>query len=392
MKTLLCLLLCVLLLPVSVPAEESAADVLTCRELTDWAQKYIDRAIAGQPLNDPAKDHTPDGYRFIYDFATLYADTTVMGADTIVSTIVLNGSEEMGPRHVSVGSAMSVVLDAYYNENPALAGSRSTAVLYTVDQLPERAAWGQVFRDGQRVQTIQYAAHEQLAAGGEGYSDMGVIYTMLENRVSALRVYGLNSRITQQQVNDVMYAAMLAALETDYVQAPFSYDGAELAMFGEADLSFSGVDFLTLDGDSAARLLGEPLNDVWMENGDRGFIRVQTYAACELTFLYDESRTQGEIYMLAISMDGMEGPRGVRVGDSFNSVYHRFRFGSGELLENSREDLYTGENGAFGMVHYGEYDASAVMRYGFEAADGRKVVLQMDFDVMELTEIMLYVD
>ena len=392
MKKMLCLLLCALLLPLGVLAEDSAAAALSYQELVAWAEEYIDRAMTAEPLNDPAASFTADGYEFIYDFATLYADSPILSADSSISAVVIT-TEENTPRGVAIGSGMTAVLEAYYSENPDLTGSYESAVLYAVDTLPEAAQWGKVNRDGQRVQTIQYAVHEQLATGGEGYTNAGVIYTMAENRVSAVRVYGLDSRITLDEVNDVMYSVMLDSLRDEYAQVPFSYNGAELTVFAQEDMVFSGMDFLALTAEDAVKLLGQPVDDTWVDNGADGYIRVMTFADCELTFLYDPQKTQGRVYMLLISADGLEGPRAVRCGDTFSSVYNRFRFGEGKYQEDDTEVLYGVENqGSFGHAAYGISDASATLRYGFTAQDGRRVVLQMSFTVMELTEIMLYAE
>ena len=390
MKKMLCVLLALLMCPVLALAEGSAAGMLTSQELTQWAESYIDRAYSTEPLNDPAETLSPDGYEYIYDFATLYADTPTLGADTTVNAIVVTSAEETGPRNVNVGNVLSEVLDAYYNVNEELLGSRESAVLYAVDMLPESAAWGQVLRDGQRLQMVQYAAHEQMATGGEGYTDAGVIYTMEENRVAVIRVYGLNSRISQEEVSGVMYSMMMAALEKDYAQVPFSYNGAELSAFSRDDVVFSGVDFLSLTPDAAIEALGEPMSDLWAENGDDGYMRVQTFPTCELTYLFNQERTQGSLYMLYITADGMEGPRAVRIGDTFPSVFNRFRNGEGEYQDDGTEMLYgTLGEGSFGHATYG---MDATLRYGFTAEDGRKVVLQLNFAGMELTEIMLYAE
>ncbi len=392
MKKLLCMLLCAMLLPVCALAEDSTADALTLQELSDWAATYIARAMAAEVVNTPAENRTAEGYEFLFDFGAVYADTPDLGADSVVSSVVVTSMEAAAPRGVNVGSGLQLVLDAYYNENPQLLGSYDAAVLYTLDNLPEDAGWAKVNRDGQRVQTIQYAVHEQLPSGGEGYADAGVIYTMAENRVSAVRVYGLNSRIGLDTVNDVMYSVMLDALEKDYAMVPFSYDGSELTAFGEEDMTFSGMDFLTMTAEDAAALLGEPASDVWLENGEDGFIRVQTFPQAEITWLYDQQKLNGRVYMLCITADGLEGPRAVRCGDTFSSVYNRFRNGEGAYQEDGTEVLYGVEGeGSFGHASYGS-DASATLRYGFTAQDGRKVVLHLSFSVMALTEIMLYVD
>ena len=148
MKKMLCVLLAMLLCPVLATAEESAAGLLTSQELAAWAESYIARARAAETVNSPADSQTPEGYEFIYDFATLYADTPTLDEDTTVSAIVLTSEEEEGPRGVTVNSSLDAVLDAYYSENPTLRGNRESAVLYAVDRLPDSAAWGQVLRDG----------------------------------------------------------------------------------------------------------------------------------------------------------------------------------------------------------------------------------------------------
>ena len=392
MKKLLCMLLCAALLPVCALAEDSAAAVLTLQELNDWAAGYIARALSMEPLNTPADRLTAEGYEFLFDFGAVYADTPDLGADSVISSVVVTSMESAAPRSVNVGSGLQLVLDAYYNENPQLLGSTESAVLYTLDNLPEDAGWAKVNRDGQRVQTIQYAVHEQLPSGGEGYSDAGVIYTMAENHVSAVRVYGLDSRIDLNTVNNVMYSVMLDALEKDYAMVPFSYVGSELTVLSEADMTFSGLDFLTLTSEEAAACLGEPASDVWLENGEDGFIRVQNFPQAEITWLYDQHKQNGRVYMLNITADGLEGPRAVRCGDTFASVYNRFLNGEGAYQEDGTEALYgvDGE-GSFGHASYGS-DASATLRYGFTAKDGRRVVLHLSFSVMALTEIMLYAD
>lgn len=392
MKKLLCMLLCVMLLPVCALAEDSAAGALTLQELNDWAAAYIAKAMASEPLNTPADNRTSEGYEFVYDFGAVYADTPDLGVDSVISSVVITAMESAAPRGVNVGSGLQLVLDAYYNENPQLLGSYDAAVLYTLDNLPEDAGWAKVNRDGQRVQTIQYAVHEQLPSGGEGHSNAGIIYTMAENRVSAVRVYGLDSRIGLDTVNDVLYSVMMDALTKDYALVPFSYDGSELTAFGEEDMVFSGMDFLSMTAEDAAALLGEPFSDVWLENGEDGFIRVQNFPQAEITWLYDQQKLNGRVYMLNIAADGLEGPRAVRCGDAFSSVYNRFRNGEGVYQEDGTEVLYGQEGeGSFGHASYGS-DASATLRYGFTAQDGRKVVLHLSFSVMALTEIMLYVD
>ena len=105
--------------------------------------------------------------------------------------------------------------------------------------------WGEVKRDGQRVQTVEYAVHERVETDGEGYTDTGVIFTMEDNIVSAIRVYGLSARTTEAEISTVRDNLRFDALFDDYVQVPSSYNGADLPMFDGTDLQFSGIDFMS---------------------------------------------------------------------------------------------------------------------------------------------------
>ncbi len=396
MKKMLSMLLVILLvLTALIPAmaEETEADTLLMQELTEWAARYQARAIAARPLNDPAASLTEDGYEFIYDFATIYADTPVMSEDTVLSAIVLTSAAEDGPRGTSVDDTAAVIFAAFYQENAELRGNHDFAVLYSIDLLPESLQWGQVQRDGQRIETIQYAVHELQTVGGEGYTDAGVIYTMEEGLVGAIRVYGLDARIDAVQVYEVLASLRDVSLNGDYVQVPFSYDGAALEKFCAEDLLFSGLDFVGLTPESAAAALGQPLDDQWMEDVD-GHIRTMAFENCEMTFLYDAAKENARIYMLMLTGPGLEGPRAIRLGDSFAQVFNRFRNGEGEYDGLSAEVLY-GEPGMgeSGLAEYG-LDASASLKYSLCLEDGSCITLSMHFSAgtMVMDEAMLYIE
>lgn len=390
MRKLLMLVMAALLLPLLAQAEDNSADTLLLQEVEEWVNRYHARALASKPLNDPAKSRTEDGYEFIYDFATIYASTPKMTEDTVISAVVVTSPGEEGPRGICIDDSTQVVLSAFYHENPNLAGSRDFAVLYMINLMPESMQWAQVQRDGQRVETIQYAVHDQLSTGGEGYTDAGVIFTMKDGLVSAIRAYGLDSRISQRQVMSVADNLRAIAMEEGYTQVPFSYDGAALDKFSGEDLTINGVNCLNLTPDMAISMLGQPVADQWMEDGDNGYIRSMVFGSCELTFLCDRNQQNPQIYMILITQDGVEGPRAVRVGDSFAEVFNRFRNGEGEFDGVTTEVLYGDEaTGEFGVAEYGS-DAGVTLRYGLVLEDGRRVVLHMTFTAMQLSEVMLY--
>ena len=394
MKRLFCLMLTLMMLPVFPAfAEDNTAGGLELQELLDWAQGYKTRAMESQPLNDPTAEeaYSEDGYEFIYEFATLYMDRPEMTQDSVLKELVIWDPMETAPHAVSVDMVSSQVLNAFYNENPQLDGGKDYAALYVDNALPGSASWGWVQRDGQRIMAIQYAVHEQLATGGEGYTDAGLIFTMQSDLVAAIRAYGLDAVITEEDVRDNLASVEQVMKTTGYTQVPVSYVGTDLTAFGEEDLAFSGVDFLSLTPENAAEVLGECREDIWMEDDTGAFIRTMEFPGCEISFIYDANKANPVVDTLTIMKDGMEGPRGVRIGDTFPSVLNRFRYGEGEYAD--LEEILYGDPATndYGLAEYGA-DATAVLHYAFKAADGRNVVLYLRFEYMSLCEILLYIN
>lgn len=383
-----------MVLSLTTAVAESDADALDYDELMNWAEGFKTRALAaGSPLNDPTEEaaYTEDGYAFVYDFATLYMDRPEMTADSVLQAVVVYSPEEQGPRGTGVDQLSSEVLNAFYNENDDLQGDSSFAALYVSDTMPAGALWGWVQRDGQRIETIQYAVHEQLSSGGDGYTDCGLVYTLSDNLVAAIRAYGLNETISADEVRSNLDAVQEVSEKTEYAQVPTSINGSELEMFDRDDLIFSGLDFLSLTPEEAEARLGAAQEDDWMED-EGAYLRSMEFASCTMTFSYDAQKQNPVLEMLSIDMDGLEGPRCVRIGDTLSSVISRFRNGEGDYDGVSREVLYgDGENAPYGLAEYGD-DATAGLWYAAKLEDGRTVVLSMSFEQMYLSDITLYVD
>lgn len=391
LKRMLCLLFVCAMLTIILPAaaEESSADILTLEELQLWAEELQTLALAAQPLNDPTAAYTEDGYAFVYDFATLYMDRPEMTADSVVHALVVYTDETPGLRGVNVDDPAQLVLAAYYSENPDLVGTRSEAALYAIDLLPACVYLGTVHRDGQRIQVIDYAVYEQ-AAVGDGYTNAGVTYTVQDNNVTAIRVYGLHDRIADEDAAAAMARAKGLASQASYSQVFTSYIGSELEPFDDEDVIFSGLDFASLTPEEAVAVLGQPLEDVWLED-DGAYMRKLEFAACETLFLYDANKENGRVVNMTIRTDGLEGPRSVRVGDTVASVVNRFRNGEG-AYDGAAELLYgSEESGRFGIAEY-RADASTLLRYGTITEAGTPVVMYLFFDHMYLQEILLMVN
>lgn len=394
-KRIVSLLCALVMLCLCLPAvAEDGGEVLTLTELEAWVESYKTRALATQPLNDPADDaaNTEDGYAFIYDFATIYADRPEMTEDTIIKELVILSHEELGPHQTAVDMTPAQVMAAYYNENPNLVGDSSFATLYLNSMMPAGAQWAWVQRDGQRIMTMQYAVQEVAATGGDGYTDAGVIYTFQDEFVVAIRAYGLDTHITAEEVESNLVSVRQVANTSTYVQVPTSLEGSELEMFNQEDLIFEGMNFLTVTPEKAVEALGECHQDSWMADDNGEHIRTMEFDACEITFIYDAAKQNPVAELITMSIDGMEGPRAVRVGDTLASVRNRFRHGEGEFADSGKEVLYGGDGAAsWGTAEYNG-DGTVVIRYGFTAENNAKYVLYLRFEQMYLVETIIYLD
>ena len=392
LKRILCLMTALALLIAFVPAvaEEYPDGALTMEELTEWVAGFKAMAMESTPYNNPydPESYSEDGYAFIYDFGTLYMDRPEMTEEAVVRALVVTSYEVPGPRGVGVDYLTSEVLDAFYNENESLAGDESFAALYLSDTMPTGALWAWVQRDGQRVHTIQYAIHDQLTTGGEGYTDAGLIFTMQADSVAAIRAYGLDARVSEDVVLANIEAVQEVAACTDYVQVPLSYSGAAMPLTRE-DLVFSGVDFVYMTPESAEAALGAASETIWVQDDNGEYLCTMEFPSCSVTFIFDQNKQNPRPYMMLIDLDRMEGPRAVRLGDTFASVFNRFRHGEGTFDGVSSETLYGTEGTApWGVATYG-MNADATLRYAVETERGT-IVLHMTFETMMLSEIMLY--
>lgn len=338
--------------------------------------------------NDP-DSKTDDGFVHEFDFGTLYLNTAKIGPDTQLLSAEIVSDAVAGPHGTTVYMFAQEVMNCYAQTNAELLGSRQSAAIYAEGSLPGRVRWGCVYRDGQRLQALEYASVEPAE---NGYHFAGVSYTMYENMVLAIHVYGLDHVIDEDEA--INLASMVEGIrgETSYRQVPSSYTGSELAMFDEADLSFNGMDLHDVKPEQLAMLLGNVVSDNWVDDVEGGFIRVLTYRDCELFLSYDANKQHPVVDTLSVSGDGMEGPRCLRIGDSLTSVRNRFRYGEGGFDEETMvETLYAvseDENASSGQSDY-SMPGVVVVRYQAPMEDGRLAILMLTFEQMYLTDMML---
>ena len=363
----------------SAAAESIQRGPLTLEELDDWGATLYELAQG----EDPELSEDEDGPAYVYSFGTLYFD-----GDTLTSAVLTDmGAEDL--RGIQVGMPAAYAVDAYGSENEELYGTRDAAVayLYLSDDEPLNGSAGLVSRDGQRIQTIQ---HMVFAETDAGFRSAGVLYTVEEDLVAAIRLYGLNELRTADEIDEQIAALLAVSASTDYAQVLSSYTGDDLTMFGTADLTFAGCELSELTPEKAADTLGTILEDIWLEDGE-GYIRMVQFADCELTMVYDADRQNGRLMTIEALTDSFEGPRAVRLGDSLTSVLTRFRHGDGEL--NGLSEVFYGTVGQapYGAADYAA-DGSATLRYAASLDDGRTAVLMVRFEQVTAREILIYVE
>lgn len=384
------LALCAVMLPAF--AQEAEETALSYDELMAWVAPYLARAQAQPPLNAPVGEEalSADGYAYIYDFATLYFDKPTLDENTKLNAIVVLSETEQLPRGVNIDASFDQLIKAFYCENDALYGTHDFAYLYLSDTMPMGAMWAWVQRAGQQPQAVQYAVHEQVESQGEGYTDSGLLYTIQANTVVAMRAYGLNKHIDESAVRENLSRVEAVSRDQSYMMYKKSLDGGDVTAFEREDLIFSGMDFLSLTPDNCYQVLGEPLEDVWMEDGESGFLRALTYEYADFTFTFDLNKQNGRLMFVDIFGQGLEGPRGTRLGESFSDILQRFMHSQSPYDGSMTEVLYGNtDSNDYGVAEYQDGGFSTLRYVTGEGMD-EPVTLYLSFEMDELTEIMIY--
>jgi hypothetical protein len=388
----LILILALLLnMPIAGMATETDVGGLTMEELNGWASKVLEMARTNEPLSSgPQANKTEDGYEVVYDFATLYLDTPELTDNSVLNAITVTEEEVECPRGIGVFDTQQVLLEAFANENPTLLGSQDFAVLYLSDSLPEEALWGWVQRDGQQIQAVQYAVHERLSE--DKYTDCGLLYSLGDGYITAVRAYGLSVSVSQAKVEETIAGVLAIQKEQAYFNYPQSSVGTDIDPFEREDLLFSGLDFLGLTPEAAVASLGTFETESWLQDDNGEWLRIIQWPNAEITFAYSRDKVFKRVDTFAVNQRGIEGPRGVQVGDTLSSVLMRFRHSEGEFDGTSSEVLY----GDVKTPPYGlaEYDAAtATLHYACPIEGGgdvKSVTLHMIFVDTILSELYLY--
>ncbi len=376
------LLLWALLLPsgASVRAEEPAGP-LTAEEIGAVTDQMKSLALVMSPLNDPAGEDalSEDGYAFEYVFGTLYADRTEMTEETgIAAAVVMDGVIPL-PRGIALSMSTNALMACVPCGNPELAGSHDAALLY-LEGAPERFSYGLVRRDGQRLQAVEYGVYDR-----EAQLQLSLTCLMSGDGINAVRVDGLQ-RACDPEGAAFLWEELTALREVrTYRRVPVSENGADLTPFGEEDLSFLSLTYLSVKPE---HFTGE-VEDMIMEDGDSWLRRVDG-DGYEALFRCDSEGRNAQLISFTLLSDELEGPRGVRLGDSFTEDFQRFRSGDGELDGDTMTELLYGDgvNPPCGIAWYGSSEFT--LRYITSAPEGRTVELYLHYTDTVLDGIILH--
>ena len=401
MKKFLSMIIALCMLAACGTAAAEGPAPLTAGELEAWANGLKAVALEEALLNDPADEEseTEDGFRFQYAFAALYGDQTEMTADTRLLAAVINASgeedaaegsvtEQAGPRGIRLSMSPAEVTALFPSDNPEQAGDRTGAMLFLRETEDGGAVYGKVDRDGQRVSAITYG---EFVPEGDGFRLATLQCLFSDSLLYEMRAECFDSKadtplLTREDRDDMVAGLKALDGKDEYIAVKTSRNGAELSEFGMDDLNFSGLRFLEMTPED---LPGSPEEDM-MEDDDGSYILMLDEADWDAVFRCDNAEgASARIVSFTITGEGLEGPRGVRIGDKLHEDLQRFRFGEG-AGDGTSEILYGSEGGVPSGTALYSVGGESTLRYIADAGDGKQVVLLLRYEMNLLEEISVY--
>ncbi|MBR5231344.1 MAG: hypothetical protein IKW00_03745 [Clostridia bacterium] len=362
-KLLAAVLSLVMLLSLSpVCAQE---DVPTVDELLAFCDEILSDALKQSPVSpEPAED---GGYVFTYEDYAVYSPDAALTEESRITGVDLFNPDALTEdlRGMAPGYPLSSLLSAYPLDNENLRGTYGEAVLYIRGLLPGTVNVGRTVRNGSHMLIVEHTIYN---ADGENVEKCCVLYTLENNFIIASQVMLSVQQMTLDEAHAEIENLSLLQEKDEYRV----YTAENPEAFTREDLSFSGLDFLTVTPQSALDTLGGALSDTWAQDGS-GYIRSMQWNDVQLVFSYDAQKSTSSLELLQVYGDGVEGPRNLHIGDSALSVMNRF-----ERTNLEGAVLYgDGENAPYGKFHVRE-DGSLYLLYAAQVED-ETVLLALTF-------------
>lgn len=372
MKKLLATLLTLMLLCGALPVM-AESELLTVDEMLAFCDTLLSDALTLSPV--AAQAHEDGGYVYQYEEYALYSPDSVLTADSRITGVALSNVDALvaDMRGIAPGHTLDALLEVYPLDNESLQGTYHEVVLYMAGLLPGTVNVGRAVRDGSHMLVVE---HTVYTTEGENVEKCCMVYTLENNVVIAVQlmldVQDMTLNVAQEELD------ALSALQEENAYRVYASSTPE-ALTRE-DLSFSGLDFLTVTPESAVMLLGSTVSDTWAQDGE-GFMRSMQWQDVQLVFSYDGQKNANQLILLQVYGEGVEGPRNLHLGDSPESVTARFEraYNEGALLYGNGE-----------TAPYGKYetrdDGSVYILYAAQVEE-ETVLLALTFVDNELVDM-----
>lgn len=380
MKRMLLVLMALALFALPVQAEpEEAVGPLSMEELNDFTERLLVRGLADQlPLAQSEEGFTALGSGY-----TLYLESSDLSLDSVLAdaSITLEAAEQEDfedQRGITVLTPLDVLYAAYPDENPGVYGTKEGAVLYLNGELPGAVAMGLVTRDGQDVTLVE---HSLLSPAEDGFMHAGMQYIIDRGLVVGIHYFGGSAIKSPEYAQDILAGAKALRRARDY----FAYDTLDPLPLQSEDLSFGSLDFVDLRPEDMTAALGAAGFDQRMEDSDEGELRVMQWDGIEAAFLYNASGEFVRAERIDVSLPGLEGPRGLRIGTELNQAIGRFEHGP--ELSSPTQLLYgDGEHPPYGRME--TQGGETQLSYALEQ-DGETIMLTLMFIDGDLVDMSL---
>ncbi|MDD2647716.1 MAG: hypothetical protein PHI27_13135 [Eubacteriales bacterium] len=294
-------------------------------------------------------------------------DTDTLTDSSRVERVRITTPEYSDARGMTIGTFVSNIFQYYPMENWQLFGSKDEALIYLDTEAEGGVSYGIVYRDGQRIQSIQYS---QLLKTDDGWCEAGVSYEIDSSFAVSITLYSSSDALTDSE-KEARVGALRALRTQKEVFSYIPYDGAEVAMLSREDLIFDKTDLFSITPDEALASYGKAQETEYLSSSDGTFLYTMQWEDLTLAFMTDAQKNVLYPVQAYVIGDTVEGPRGIRVGDYLFDVLMRFPQGNGMRLDGI-ETLYASEAGAdiapYGKVVY--YDNEQTVYYACD----------MDFD------------
>lgn len=375
MKRVLMILMALMLLVLPSLAQQAQPDMLSLQELNALTERLLIRGIVDNLVVEPTEESgnaaRGEGYTLYLDSRDLSLDSVLSDASIDLSAVELEDLQDM--RSITVLTPLDMLYAAYPNDNPQAYGTSDAALLYLKGSTPDTVNFGLITRDGQTVRMIEHAIYEPCDGG---YMHSGIQYTIDQGFVVGIHYFGGSLIVSPSEVEERLIQLKNLQKQKDY----FAYDTQNPLPFESEDLSFGALNFFDLTPQKAVQVLGKAAHDERVKESDDQELRIMQWDGIEIAFSYGPKDEFNRIERLFVSLPGMEGPRGLRVGTDLMAAIQRFPheaeissasqtlYGEGDLQQAPYGRLETQGNDA--QLYYAAQQNGETVLLSFEFSDG----------------------